>query len=203
MNAQSLAGAAAIYVAESELEDNVQHHISTTMGKPTTKLNGTDVSVFQGQPASHRFYSNKLGAQSGRTGSSLLRQPAPSRTGSHTRVTSAPPPQQQQSAAVGAATAAAAAASAHPAVARDRGDQFEKRVVQAILYDGETNPSSMRRKKRLLGDMSKSSEDGNVSKTIMNSYVNDETPEKGNSQEAYAMMLQSTKTPETNNDLND
>ena len=82
--------------------------------------------------------------------------------------------------------------------------QFGKRVVQAMLADDKIDPDSMRRKKRVLGDLSKESGDGNVTKMIVDSYVNDyESPEKGKSQEAFARVLQYTKTPETNNGQND
>ena len=202
MTVQSLAGSSAIHVAGSELDDNVQHHISTRMGKPTTKLGDTDVSTYQALPHSNRYYSNNLGARNGRTGSSALRN----RTGSSALRKTPPPigptnvPQTQQRQHAAVATVAAVC----PPVARDPSIQFEKRVVQATLADDKFDPDSMRRKKRVIGDLSKESGDGNVTKMIVDSYVNDfESPEKGKSQEAFARALQYTKTPETNNERND
>ena len=185
----SLAGNAARYIAQSELEEGVQHAVAGQMGVPTGMLGGDKVSMYQSGSVGHRFYGNKLGARSGRTGSFCLQQ------GARTRQQ-----QQHQAAAMAAlppAAASAAAAAASLPVQKDTEQGFEKRVVQKIVSDPNWDPTSMRRKKRVLDDIATKKSDGNSSRMIMGSFVDgEESPAKGKSQEAVDSMLRFSKTPD-------
>lgn len=182
----SLAGNAARFVAESELDEGVQHAVAEQMGAPTEMLGGDKVSTYQAGSVGHRFYGNNLGARSGRTGSFRLQQgpPARARQQHQQHQTAAPPP------------AAAASAAASLPVQRDP-EGFEKRIVQKIVSDPNRDPTATRRNKRVLNDIATKKSDGNMTRMIMGSFDDGvESPAKGKSQEAVDSMLRFSKTPD-------
>jgi hypothetical protein len=189
VNAQSLAGSSAKYVAESEIDDNTKQYLATQIGKPSDKLDGKDVSTYQQNSVGHRFYGNNLGARTGRTGGKLVRNSSQKQNAAAVPVLPPPPP--------------AAAATAHQPYSQAIGERevkFEKRSVQRIMQQS----APMSRKKRVIEDIGRSEKDGgrNATQVVMHSFVANETasPAKGKSQEAACAMLDFAASPEANSD---
>lgn len=235
---ETVAGASARYVAESQLTDEVKHQAGIDFGKPTDRFSDREpVTDFQSLPVDERyydgghdkrFYANKLGTNEGRTGSSQLRGEGrkSNATSKHKQTAAAtavglPPssstaqPRLPQS----SSTASTALSHTHPHPARhtgmyytpppqpmqqpvqmkDHDDGFKRRLTNQYMTDGKNDPNSLRRKNRIINDLS--SNENNATKTMAQSYVRgNSSPAQGVSQDAAAMIMAMNQTPQKQND---
>ena len=189
LTTDAIAGAAAKYVARAEMDEGVQFQIAEDIGVPSNMLDDdTHVGTYQRSSVGHRFYGNNLGAAQGRTGSNALQH-------SH--------PRPRQSPVIIAASkrrlAMEAAQTTHVASNvvvpfRNPHESFGKRCIQNILRDTSRSPDDMRRKRRIVKQLSESN--GNMSRSILQSYETNGSPEHGQSQEAVSSMLLFAETPD-------
>lgn len=232
----TVAGASARYVAESQLTDEVKHQAGVDFGRPTDRFSDHEpVTDFQSLPvderyynggADKRFYANKLGTNEGRTGSSQLRGEGrkSNATSKHKQTAAATAvgllpssstaqPRLPQS----SSTAPTAMSHTHPArhtgmyftpppqpmqqpvQMKDHDDIFQRRLTNQYMTDGKNDPNSLRRKNRIINDLS--SNENNATKMMARSYVRgNSSPAQGESQDAAAMIMAMNQTPQKQND---
>ena len=74
-------------------------------------------------------------------------------------------------------------------------ERFQRRAVGRLATDGQNDPTSMKRKKRVYSELA---EDGNnVTKVLLNGFVAHGTPPVGQSQDAAKTLLLTHASPQT------
>ena len=186
------------------MSDDVQHQTATDIGRPTTLLDENEpVELYQRASVGHRFYGNKLGASEGRTGAVALQHSvAPAARSNNRQQTHTNNTTGGLSANVQQQIRSSIAYSSPSKLRAQRTNAFKMRIVKQVVSKGGTDEVSVRRNKRLLGELSKGTVDGNISHTICESFASDGTPNKGMSQSVKDTLLLYTKSPgndESNN----
>ena len=110
MDHNNIAGASTRYLAQTELDDEIQKQMADDIGLPSDEFeDGTNVANYQSLSHSHRYYGNNLSGSSGWTGVRQLRQNGGNMAAAARRFT-----HQSSSSAAPAQKSSLAASAIHP-----------------------------------------------------------------------------------------
>jgi len=181
-------GEAARFVARAQVDIGTVHDAAERVGQPTTVLpGGVDVSSIQSLPVGTRFHRWTRHRQNAVANQQQMSTTARTSAATQQRLSA---PQQHLSASSGADPTAKT---------KQRHNKFKSRVVQrvvkSVVNKQSSNTNKLKRKSRRIAAQLAS--DNSMARAVTDSYVDDadETPQKGQSQEAFSAILALTETP--------
>lgn len=186
VNYDSISGAAAPYLSQAQIDDNMLHRIGNEMGRPTDRFpDDTHVSTYQKGPPGARFYNNHLWKQN-----TALAETQPAAISTSGDVVDKKVSKSDES------HNNKLSQLSQPELKKKWSARVAKKVMRA-----PKDAVSLRRNGRILQSMSKKESDGNITHTIVDSFfeVSNGQPSPGMSVECFEQLKAFTKTPEESN----